>query len=155
MIFCTDMPSQKPPPLRGAGLVQVRDRFWTPRPHGTLQADHSVHRDQPPFTGEFNKVKGERKVYWSILTHVTSAELWRGKITIIAEFEWNDAQTLEHNDSTATVLEPWLPLSCHCQKKVFYYWNEIKMWKWAKAKKTAIKRNWHFLSRNWCTLVHR
>lgn len=50
VIFCTDMPSQKAPPLSGAGLVQVRVRFWTPRPHGALQADHSVHKDQPPLT---------------------------------------------------------------------------------------------------------
>lgn len=50
MIFCTDMPSQNAPPLSGAGLVQVLDRFWMPRPHATLQADHSVHKDQPPFT---------------------------------------------------------------------------------------------------------
>lgn len=50
VIFCTDMPSHKAPPLSGAGLVQVRDLLWMPRPHCTLQADHSVHRDQPPFT---------------------------------------------------------------------------------------------------------
>ncbi|TNN58366.1 hypothetical protein EYF80_031429 [Liparis tanakae] len=37
----------------------VRDRFWTPRPHGTLQADHSVHRDQPPFTrGSATTIRG-------------------------------------------------------------------------------------------------
>jgi len=50
VLFCTDMPSQKAPPLRGAGLVQVRERFWTPRPQRTLQGDQSVHGDQPPFT---------------------------------------------------------------------------------------------------------
>ena len=52
VIFCTDMPWQKAPPLSGAGLVQVRERFWTPRPQGTLQGDHSVHSDHPPFTTE-------------------------------------------------------------------------------------------------------
>lgn len=61
VIFCTDMPSQNAPPLRGAGLVQVRDRFWTPRPHGTLQADHSVHKDQPPFTGKKSTKLAEKK----------------------------------------------------------------------------------------------
>lgn len=51
VLFCTDMPSQKAPPLRGAGFVQVRERFCTPRPQRTLQGDQSVHDDQPPFTG--------------------------------------------------------------------------------------------------------
>lgn len=50
VLFCTDMPSQKAPPLSGAGLVQVRERFCTPRPQRTLQGDQSVHDDQPPFT---------------------------------------------------------------------------------------------------------
>lgn len=50
VLFCTDMPSQKAPPLRGAGFVQVRERFCTPRPQRTLQGDQSVHEDQPPFT---------------------------------------------------------------------------------------------------------
>lgn len=50
LIFCTDMPSQNAPPFRGAGLVQVRERFWTPLPQFTLHGDHSVHKDQPPFT---------------------------------------------------------------------------------------------------------
>lgn len=50
VLFCTDMPSQKAPPLRGAGFVQVRERFCTPRPQRTLQGDQSVHDDQPPFT---------------------------------------------------------------------------------------------------------
>ncbi|TNN60064.1 hypothetical protein EYF80_029733 [Liparis tanakae] len=50
VLFCSDMPSQKAPPLRGAGLVQVRERFWTPRPQRTLQGDQSLHDDQPPFT---------------------------------------------------------------------------------------------------------
>lgn len=59
VIFCTDMPSQKAPPFRGAGLVQVRERFWTPLPHSTLQGDHSVHRDQPPFT-EVSSAKLEK-----------------------------------------------------------------------------------------------
>lgn len=63
VIFCTDMPSQKAPPFSGAGFVQVRDRFWTPRPHGALQTDHSVHRDQPPFTGESPaKLRKEKEV---------------------------------------------------------------------------------------------
>lgn len=50
VLFCTDMPSQKAPPLRGVGFVQVRERFCTPRPQRTLQGDQSVHDDQPPFT---------------------------------------------------------------------------------------------------------
>ena len=63
VIFCTDMPSQKAPPLRGAGLVQVRERFCHPLPQRTLQADHSVQEDQPPFTERENgegRKKGER-----------------------------------------------------------------------------------------------
>ena len=50
VLFCTDMPSQKAPPLSGAGLVQVRERFCTPRPQRTLHGDQSVHDDHPPFT---------------------------------------------------------------------------------------------------------
>lgn len=60
VIFCTDIPSQKAPPLRGAGLVQVRERFCHPLPQRTLQADHSVQEDQPPFT-EREKWGGEKK----------------------------------------------------------------------------------------------
>lgn len=56
MTFCTDMPSQKAPPLRGAGLVQVRERFCQPRPQRVLQLDHSVHEDQPPFTAKHQNV---------------------------------------------------------------------------------------------------
>lgn len=43
-------PSQGSPPLRGAGLVQLRVRFWKPRPQRLLHTDHSVHVDQPPLT---------------------------------------------------------------------------------------------------------
>lgn len=60
VIFCTDIPSQKAPPLRGAGLVQVRERFCHPLPQRTLQADHSVQEDQPPFT-ERQKWEGRKK----------------------------------------------------------------------------------------------
>lgn len=60
VIFCTDIPSQKAPPLRGAGLVQVRERFCHPLPQRTLQADHSVQEDQPPFT-EREKWGGEKE----------------------------------------------------------------------------------------------
>jgi hypothetical protein len=49
-IFCMLCPSQKAPPLSGAGLVQVRVRFWYPRPQRLLHTDHSVQVDQPPFT---------------------------------------------------------------------------------------------------------
>lgn len=48
--FWMAWPSQGSPPLRGAGLVQLRVRFWKPRPQRLLHADHSVHVDQPPFT---------------------------------------------------------------------------------------------------------
>lgn len=48
--FCMACPSQGSPPLRGAGLVQLRVRFWKPRPQRLLHTDHSVHVDQPPFT---------------------------------------------------------------------------------------------------------
>lgn len=63
VIFCTDIPSQKAPPLRGAGLVQVRERFCHPLPQRTLQADHSVQEDQPPFTER----KKRRKVFTDCL----------------------------------------------------------------------------------------
>lgn len=59
VLFCTDMPSQNAPPLRGVGLVQVRERFCTPRPHRTLQGDQSVQEDQPPFTGEDERTDRE------------------------------------------------------------------------------------------------
>lgn len=49
-IFWTLWPSQKAPPLRGAGLVQVLVRFWKPLPHRLLHTDHSVQVDHPPFT---------------------------------------------------------------------------------------------------------
>lgn len=67
VIFCTDIPSQKAPPLRGAGLVQVRERFCHPLPQRTLQADHSVQEDQPPFTEREKwggEKKKERRFYW-------------------------------------------------------------------------------------------
>lgn len=60
VIFCTDIPSQNAPPLRGAGLVQVRERFCHPLPQRTLQADHSVQEDQPPFT-ERQKWEGRKQ----------------------------------------------------------------------------------------------
>lgn len=43
-------PSQKAPPLSGAGLVQLRVRRCQPRPHWALHSDHSVQDDQPPLT---------------------------------------------------------------------------------------------------------
>ena len=49
-VFWTAWPSQKAPPLSGAGLVQVRVRFCQPRPHRLEQGDHSAQLDQPPFT---------------------------------------------------------------------------------------------------------
>lgn len=54
-VFWTFCPSQKAPPLRGAGLVQLRLRFCQPRPQVALQTDHSVHVDHPPFTGRTEK----------------------------------------------------------------------------------------------------
>lgn len=48
--FWMACPSQGSPPLRGAGLVQLRVRFWKPRPQRLLHTDHSVHVDQPPLT---------------------------------------------------------------------------------------------------------
>lgn len=43
-------PSQKAPPFRGAGLVQLRVRRCQPRPQRALQSDQSVQEDQPPLT---------------------------------------------------------------------------------------------------------
>ena len=84
VIFCTDIPSQKAPPLRGAGLVQVRERFCHPLPQGTLQADHSVQEDQPPFTerekwgGEKKKKKGKRFLLIAYYVQATCQVLWVG-----------------------------------------------------------------------------
>lgn len=58
-VFWTFCPSQKAPPLRGAGLVQLRLRFCQPRPQLALQTDHSVHVDHPPFTGRTEKGWGQ------------------------------------------------------------------------------------------------
>lgn len=58
-VFWTFCPSQKAPPLRGAGLVQLRLRFCQPRPQLVLQTDHSVHVDHPPFTGRTEKDRGQ------------------------------------------------------------------------------------------------
>lgn len=49
-VFWKACPSQKAPPLSGAGLVQVRVRFCQPRPQRLEQGDHSAQLDQPPFT---------------------------------------------------------------------------------------------------------
>lgn len=54
-IFWTLWPSQKAPPLSGAGLVQVLVRFWKPLPQRLLHTDHSVQVDQPPFTAKREK----------------------------------------------------------------------------------------------------
>lgn len=57
VIFWKGCPSQKEPPFRGAGLVQVRVRFCQPRPQRLLHGDHSDQVDQPPFTaGEMGRV---------------------------------------------------------------------------------------------------
>lgn len=58
-VFWTFCPSQKAPPLRGAGLVQLLLRFCQPRPQLALQTDHSVHVDHPPFTGRTEKDWGQ------------------------------------------------------------------------------------------------
>lgn len=58
-VFWTFCPSQKAPPLRGAGLVQLRLLFCQPRPQLALQTDHSVHVDHPPFTGRTEKDWGQ------------------------------------------------------------------------------------------------
>lgn len=49
-VFWKACPSQKAPPLSGAGLVQVLVRFCQPRPQRLEQGDHSAQLDQPPFT---------------------------------------------------------------------------------------------------------
>lgn len=88
VIFCTDIPSQKAPPLRGAGLVQVRERFCHPLPQGTLQADHSVQEDQPPFTerekwgGEKKKKKERKEVFTDCLlcaSHLPGVVSWASR----------------------------------------------------------------------------
>jgi len=46
--LCCWSPWQSAPPLRGAGLEQVRVLCLCP--HNELQSVHSLHDDQPPFT---------------------------------------------------------------------------------------------------------
>jgi len=48
--LCSESPSHLAPPCTGDGLVQVRTRRRTPRPHDALHELHSLHTDQPPFT---------------------------------------------------------------------------------------------------------
>lgn len=60
--FWIAWPSQMDPPLRGAGLVQLRVLFWKPFPQRLLHTDHSVHVDQPPFTTRAKKKQQEPKV---------------------------------------------------------------------------------------------
>lgn len=73
-IFCTLCPSQKAPPLSGAGLVQVLVRFWYPRPQRLLHTDHSVQVDQPPFTESRKAVTGGCHIDEDAqTTHSTSA----------------------------------------------------------------------------------
>lgn len=54
------VPSQKAPPFRGAGLVQLRVRRCQPRPHLALHSDHSVQEDQPPLTDGETYKQSER-----------------------------------------------------------------------------------------------
>lgn len=61
--FWMAWPSQMAPPLRGAGLVQLRVLFWKPFPQRLLHTDHSVHVDQPPFTTTA-KYSKNRKFWW-------------------------------------------------------------------------------------------
>lgn len=60
-VFWKAWPSQKAPPLSGAGLVQVRVRFCQPRPQRLEQGDHSAQLDQPPFTA---RVVGVTQLAW-------------------------------------------------------------------------------------------
>ena len=79
VLFCTDMPSQNAPPLRGAGLVHVRERFWMPRPQRTLQGDQSVHNDHPPLTGVRERgQRGEMKRIKQLLVWVTPQPTLQG-----------------------------------------------------------------------------
>ena len=55
-VFWKAWPSQKAPPLSGAGLVHVRVRFCQPRPQRLEQGDHSAQLDQPPFTARAARV---------------------------------------------------------------------------------------------------
>ena len=48
-------PLQESSPCAGAGLVQVRRRYWWPYPQVWLQGDHDSHVDQRPWTKNFFK----------------------------------------------------------------------------------------------------
>ena len=49
-------PSQPGPLLMGAGLLQVRVRFWTPRPHLALHWDHWDQVLQLPGTAKMTTI---------------------------------------------------------------------------------------------------
>lgn len=102
VLFCTDMPSQKAPPFRGAGLVQVRDRFCTPRPQRTLQADQSLHDDQPPFT-ECNRDSNGKAVNTTFSVSCTT----------LATAAPSESQPFRRNASCLTNLL----ICCHRKKK--------------------------------------
>jgi len=49
---CDASPTQGAPPLTGAGLSHVLDRFLEPLTHLALHSLHVLHVDQPPFTAQ-------------------------------------------------------------------------------------------------------
>lgn len=59
-IFCTDISSQKGSTIERSWVGAGPGTFLPSSPTGTLQADHSVQEDQPPFT-EREKWEGRRK----------------------------------------------------------------------------------------------
>jgi len=61
--LCTESPTHVAPPCSGGGLVQVRVRRRTPRPHDTLQPFHSLHSDHPPLTAASSSWPSPATVY--------------------------------------------------------------------------------------------
>ena len=55
-------PSQPGPLLIGAGLLQVRVRFWTPRPHLALHWDHWDQVLQLPGTAKLKTIPIKKKL---------------------------------------------------------------------------------------------
>lgn len=110
--LCTGGPSQKAPPFKGAGLVQLRVRRCQPRPQRALHSDHSVQEDQPPLT-ETHKMRQSEQVWklirgWfltfmtitlstlAIIFNIHISEWWPGSPpeVIFTDIYWNLSTTL-------------------------------------------------------------
>lgn len=67
---CKLFPWQSTPPFLGGGLVQARERLWTPPPHVTLQLSQIPQFDQPPLTvktleGVYNFIRNAQAITYT------------------------------------------------------------------------------------------